>query len=491
MSLSPPLRRLSSTRSSSKESLINAYEAEEERIINVLSRKLEQLREEKIDLENTLEAESEAHVNRLSREISALRRAQQQQQQQQAAGATNGTATNGSGNVSPVQYRNAILSTTEPTTTMMLEAMRRENEQLRSRLVDTERDYIRISRLNEIYREELIEHRRRLGLPVDNLIGLASSSVDPYSQPLHRRQSISSSTSTSPYLGPSYSASTSSRVPIPRPASQIRRPQLHTNAVSMNTTPPSSASASIPSPFPFSPPASGTHPSGATSLTTPPSSGSLNAMAATAALMNPLELTYPSVPPPSLSSSFGEPALAPGSDIPSGAGSPIVNRSGGTASSTAGTGTAPIPLPRPIHRRDRDFSVSPVDTFGGGNISPSTGSRVGPSLSPRRSFNIPRRSSFDRSGRHSMVLSESPSGNAWITDALGNAGNSRERRGSFGRSQTRVASASVERGARIAETGTLVPRSSRTESVVDAPTGTNVNGTAGSEGHNASNGTNG
>ena len=46
----------------------------------------------------------------------------------------------------------------------MLEAMRRENEQLRNRLVDTERDYIRISRLNEIYREELIDHRRRVGL---------------------------------------------------------------------------------------------------------------------------------------------------------------------------------------------------------------------------------------------------------------------------------------------------------------------------------------
>lgn len=40
--------------------------------------------------------------------------------------------------------------------------MRRENEQLRARLVDTERDYIRVTRLNEIYREELIEHRRRV-----------------------------------------------------------------------------------------------------------------------------------------------------------------------------------------------------------------------------------------------------------------------------------------------------------------------------------------
>ena len=52
----------------------------------------------------------------------------------------------------------------EPSSETMLEAMRRENEHLRNKLVDTERDYIRISRLNEIYREELIDHRRRVGV---------------------------------------------------------------------------------------------------------------------------------------------------------------------------------------------------------------------------------------------------------------------------------------------------------------------------------------
>ncbi|THH26903.1 hypothetical protein EUX98_g7294 [Antrodiella citrinella] len=155
MSLSPPLRRLSSTNSSSKESLINAYEAEEERIINVLSRKLEQLREEKIDLENALEAESESHVNRLSRELSALRLAHQQ-------------AVNGSGSTpgSPVDIRgplaNSSLNPLHPNTEALLEALRRENENLRNRLVDTERDYIRVTRLNEVYREELIDHRRRV-----------------------------------------------------------------------------------------------------------------------------------------------------------------------------------------------------------------------------------------------------------------------------------------------------------------------------------------
>ena len=98
-----------------------------------------------------LEAESESHVNRLSREISALRIAQQQ-------------AANGSGTLSPVETRSAATGSSrpDPTTETMLDAMRRENEQLRARLVATERDYIRITRLNEIYREELIDHRRRV-----------------------------------------------------------------------------------------------------------------------------------------------------------------------------------------------------------------------------------------------------------------------------------------------------------------------------------------
>lgn len=118
-----------------------------------------QLREEKIELENALEAESESHVNRLSREISALRLAQQQQGQPN--GAPSGTSSPTETRASVHAYFNGS-HISEPTAEAMLEAMRRENEQLRNRLVSTERDYIRICRLNEVYREELIEHRRRV-----------------------------------------------------------------------------------------------------------------------------------------------------------------------------------------------------------------------------------------------------------------------------------------------------------------------------------------
>ncbi|TFY77774.1 hypothetical protein EWM64_g6236, partial [Hericium alpestre] len=279
MSISPPVRRLSSASSSStksskrEEDLINAYEAEEERIINVLSRKLERLQEEKIELENVLEAESESHVNRLSRELSALRMAQQQQQaspEAQGNGISNGT----NGDRSSPVSRASTADPLTPSSDIMLDAMRRENEQLRNRLVDTERDYIRISRLNEIYREELIDYRRRvrlgdsssvgvltspqLGLPVDNLIGL-SSSLEPYSQPTHRRSMSSSSpTSSSASIAlplPTHGAlrpGPSPSVPIPRPPSQIHRP---VNNTSESTTPISHSPSSSESPY-FSPIAS-------------------------------------------------------------------------------------------------------------------------------------------------------------------------------------------------------------------------------------------
>ncbi|KAF5367485.1 hypothetical protein D9758_003727 [Tetrapyrgos nigripes] len=301
MSSSPvSLRRLSNSSNYLKEQeiLINEYEAEEERIINVLSRKLEQLREEKIDLENTLEAESESHVNRLSRQLSAMRMAQQAQ--------TNGT-NSGSGD-GPISMNNVLVA--DPSTEVMLEALRQENEQLRNRLADIERDYIRISRLNEIYREELIEHRSRLGESVDNLVGLSS---DSFSRRPIRQRSTSSLSSTSPSTSVGYYPSPShppaNGVPIPRTPSQIHRP---VNNISEANTPLSHSGSSMSeSPFPLGDdPAS--FASNLTSLTTPSSSASFHAhYNATLANHGPQrQLTYPSVPPPSLSSSFGSPNVS-------------------------------------------------------------------------------------------------------------------------------------------------------------------------------------
>ncbi|KAJ7150925.1 hypothetical protein C8R43DRAFT_1096780 [Mycena crocata] len=355
MSISPPIRRLSVSSLTKQEELINAYEAEEERIINVLSKKLEQLREEKIELENVLEAESELHVNRLSRELSTLRLAQQQ-----LAGIA------------------ASPGPSDPSAEIMLAALQRENEALRSRLSDTERDYVRISRLNEVYREELLEHRNRLGLPVDHLIGLASS--DPYSQATHQRpQSTYSSNTSSPTNSVLHFPTTrpTNGVPIPRPATQNRR--VSSNNISEGNTPLShSPSSSSDSPFPFSPvtsPNPTSYVSVSSNLTSPPTSYNPGAVTFGAPSRG---LTYPSVPPPSLSSSFGSPTVS-------------------------------YHMPH----RDRDHSLSPVEPQS-------------------------RRNSIRR-------------GNGRVVES----GSLR----SIEHSASQSRRASVERGARVAETGQLIPRS--------------------------------
>jgi coiled-coil domain-containing protein 6 len=344
--------------------------------MNVLSKKLEQvggtkarvtqrlftkdiqLREEKIELENVLEAESESHVNRLTRELSSLRLAQQQ------------LAGIGASPAGP----------SDPSVEIMLAALQRENEALRSRLVDTERDYVRISRLNEVYREELLEHRNRvstarvsasvsltvlqLGLPVDHLIGLARP--DPYSQPTHQRpQSAYSSNTSSPTNSVLHFPTTrpTNGVPIPRPAAQIRR--VSSNNISEGNTPLShSPSSSSDSPFPFSPvtsPNPTSYVSVSSNVTSPPTSYNANGVTFGAPSRG---LTYPSVPPPSLSSSFGSPTVS-------------------------------------YHMSHRDHSLSPVEPQSRRNsIRRGGGARVAESGSLwSRSTSQSRRNSMERGGR--------------------------------------------------------------------------------------------
>ena len=93
-------------------------------------------------------------MNRLSREISALRLAQNAQ--------SSSAQVNGSGPISPIDVRGPLYS--DPAPDAILEAMRRENEALRSRVFEAEQENIRLTRLNEVYREELIEHRGRVSV---------------------------------------------------------------------------------------------------------------------------------------------------------------------------------------------------------------------------------------------------------------------------------------------------------------------------------------
>lgn len=101
-------------------------------------------------------------MNRLARQIAMLR-------MQPPPPPPNGVQTNGGGAethpdgvAGPGTSYAVPPSLVDPSTEILLAALRKENETLRNRLTGMERDYVRVTRLNEIYREELIEHRRRV-----------------------------------------------------------------------------------------------------------------------------------------------------------------------------------------------------------------------------------------------------------------------------------------------------------------------------------------
>ncbi|KAI9602397.1 hypothetical protein H4Q26_001686 [Puccinia striiformis f. sp. tritici PST-130] len=84
-----------------------------------------------------------------------------------------------------------------PSPATLIEVLKSENSNLRNRLVDTEREFIKNSRQNEMYRSELITLRQRAGMSIDDLIGAASAGEENYpSARAARRRSRGTSTST-------------------------------------------------------------------------------------------------------------------------------------------------------------------------------------------------------------------------------------------------------------------------------------------------------
>ena len=121
-------------------------------------------------------------MNRLARELAGLRMRQQQQTPQPNGGSRNDDGAGPSSHPhSQSQSQSAVggpigssasASTSvtrfdalypDPSPSIILDALKKENESLRTRLVDMEREQGHLKRVNEVYREELIQHRRRVG----------------------------------------------------------------------------------------------------------------------------------------------------------------------------------------------------------------------------------------------------------------------------------------------------------------------------------------
>lgn len=142
--------------------------------------------------------------------------------------------------------------------------------------------------------------------------------TDPLRQPVHRRRRESSSSPVAhAHPIPMNARPSPGPLPIPRPPSQIHRPPQPVPVTSTVTTSSNSPGSSLPpSPFPFSPNSAVASPM--TNLTTPASVPPLTAIPPQS-LPSINQLTYPHVPPPSLSSSLGSPVsmFSPVSGLPS------------------------------------------------------------------------------------------------------------------------------------------------------------------------------
>ncbi|CDZ98447.1 Protein of unknown function DUF2046 [Phaffia rhodozyma] len=187
-----------------REHIVNAYEAEEERLVNVLGRQMEAMRSDTANLHNALEGEAEALVLRLQRQLQTLRAqlaaqsdpssdpssSKQLQPLSESTSALTLSSSPSSPGLNTFLGRNDPMN---PSTEQVSEALKRENESLRSKLADAERGFIRVTRQNEAYRDELISLRNRLNI---STYDLAPSPLMP-SSPSFRTRTFSSSSNTS------------------------------------------------------------------------------------------------------------------------------------------------------------------------------------------------------------------------------------------------------------------------------------------------------
>ncbi|KZO90529.1 hypothetical protein CALVIDRAFT_602852 [Calocera viscosa TUFC12733] len=205
---------------------------------------------------------------------------------------------------------------------------------------ETELDYIRLTRTLSSYREELLSLRRQLNLPVDNL--LSSPPISPLSLPLsprsragslgqhrgswvHAASPLVSATAGGGGIG---GAAASRRSPIPEDLSELEAlsPPVHplyphslarrpshpshypaSQSISTSTSSSSSANTST-TPSPYASLLSSVPQSAQSAFSpssSPPFALSFGQGAAQGQGSTPWGLSYPSVPPPSLSSSLG------------------------------------------------------------------------------------------------------------------------------------------------------------------------------------------
>ncbi|CAD6577585.1 MAG: hypothetical protein CYPHOPRED_000280 [Cyphobasidiales sp. Tagirdzhanova-0007] len=312
-------------------------EAEEELLVDSLSRKLEKLRADKVELESTLSMEQELLVNRLQRQLSQLLTTQQQIAQPNTSLPSSPTAqdlpldpsshigiNHRASTSSIISAPNLAPSNSDPahpSAFVILDALQIENNSLRNRLADAESTATHASRVNEVYRQELIELRGRAGLNIEDLNNPARSPLELYDSYSAGNSSAHLRRSSNPQGN-----SSAEGIRIPGVPGVSQSPPPHSRSISKSSYSPSFSSALSPStPYSVSPATVVTTPSTSYTMPHAPASTPTNyggVSLPTSSLYSSMSSTpYGSttsssstggpavsyrVPPPSLASSVGK-----------------------------------------------------------------------------------------------------------------------------------------------------------------------------------------
>ncbi|CAG8568225.1 16217_t:CDS:2 [Racocetra fulgida] len=176
------LKRISGLKKEKGELLLQV-EQEEEYLTNTLQKKLNQLQKEKIDMENALEQEQEYIVNRLQKQLDSLRQQQTYHPHHSRENSTSSVST--TGNVTPLPPASPSSThkkwipphSSSPTSPDfgvasqgVVEVLKAELNSLRTRAAEIEKEYIAKSSQATRFKNELIELRKKSGLPVDDLL---------------------------------------------------------------------------------------------------------------------------------------------------------------------------------------------------------------------------------------------------------------------------------------------------------------------------------
>jgi len=176
------LKRISGLKKEKGELLLQV-EQEEEYLTNTLQKKLNQLQKEKIDMENALEQEQEYIVNRLQKQLDSLR--QQQTYHPHHSRENSTSSTSNPGNITPLPPASpssthkkwVTAHSSSPTSSDfgltspgVVEVLKAEVNTLRTKILEMEKEYIAKSSQATRLKNELIELRKKSGLPVEDLL---------------------------------------------------------------------------------------------------------------------------------------------------------------------------------------------------------------------------------------------------------------------------------------------------------------------------------